>query len=515
MKSKLLIFKNCNAIEKYREWEITHTPILQKNGIESGINTLCFLGVFTKEVAEHFTKNVVAVNTSFIELMYYLKELSFITADYTEIFNTIQTVENLTMFLDELYSAMPNNSCTIANMNRQTGNANNVIIFSKIYDKLYIIDAQNHQMLERYMPSAEGDMEDDAMIVDGDVLPVKNSDNEIYEKLRQISVISISIILSNATNLTSKTSSPTYIIADFPVINKINLLQWEITTKQEKMWKCVDPYKKQNKQDCVVNSMTFFNLIDKKYAKFLSIDTDIRENGFNAEAIRNYLNKIKIPKTIIVYKELDNREDLINLLERDLQSNHGSFFLGYNMRTQFYHMTIVKKEKDGTYKMIDPQDESSMNLSEYLSKYNVTNHMLVYSVGLYDIDDPYLKTKQIKMKTMNKTMKKRKTFSQREQERNERILQAERSRMFSDIKSTFSKKTKKQLVKLKRSEMIDEKRRLVTFGKRRSKLITNKDKRQSDFERNRKVRFTFSPPLIDTVPIDLTHKLLLDNPETK
>ena len=202
MKSKLLVFKNCNAIEKFREWEITHEPVLQKNSIESCINTLCFLGVFTKEVAEHFTKNVVTVNTSFIELMYYLKELSFITADYTEIINTIQTVENLTMFLDELYRAMPNNSCTIANINRSTGNSNIAIIFSKIHDKLYIIDVQNHQMLERFVPPVQGEMiVDDEMIVDGDVLPVKNSDSEIFEKLNKMTAISISIILSRRASI--------------------------------------------------------------------------------------------------------------------------------------------------------------------------------------------------------------------------------------------------------------------------------------------------------------------------
>jgi hypothetical protein len=181
-------------------------------------------------------------------------------------------------------------------------------------------------------------------------------------------------------------------------------------------------------------------------------------------------------------------------------------------------MTIVKKESDNSYKMIDSQNQSYTNLMDYIQKNEVNRYGLLYSVSLYEIDDPYMKMKKIKMKTMNKTQKNKKTASQREEERNDRSLIAERNRMFSDIKNTFTKKTKKQLVKMRRTEMINDKRKLILVGKKTKsnyKFMKNKEKRQLDFEKNRKQNFTFSPPLTGTVPINLSHKVLLDNPEPK
>jgi len=162
---KLLVFPNCNAKEKMNvdrtkieiknenneivKWE----PLSDNTSIGCGINSLTFLGVFTREIGVKLTKNISFRGTSFAEIMYFLNEIGNTPQNLKEYITDVTTIEKLTDFLNILFSEIPGNTCVIAKLNRPNNILGHTIIFSKQkdgdIDKLYTIDPQIGKIWER------------------------------------------------------------------------------------------------------------------------------------------------------------------------------------------------------------------------------------------------------------------------------------------------------------------------------------------------------------------------------
>jgi hypothetical protein len=154
MTDKLLIFSNCQGIARFNAWEETGGTLLGNKSIGCGINSLCFLGVFTKELGEHLVKNILPSGTTFLDILYYLNALSSSKVIYTEHVYNLSTLPDLTNTLNLLHQLMPENSCTIVKLNRPSDMLGHTIVFSKENDILYTLNEERLPLIVTHKHTA-------------------------------------------------------------------------------------------------------------------------------------------------------------------------------------------------------------------------------------------------------------------------------------------------------------------------------------------------------------------------
>jgi hypothetical protein len=152
----LSVLQNCNMDERYKTWK---GPLLKNKNIGCGINALTFLDVFTRDEGEQLVKIINKRGTSFEEMMNMVFNKNK-TTPQTLIEYSIDTLDNVKDFFENLKNMLPNNSCTIAKLMRYPDNGTPVkcnggsltsghsIVFSKNNNKLYYIDPQQEKLKE-------------------------------------------------------------------------------------------------------------------------------------------------------------------------------------------------------------------------------------------------------------------------------------------------------------------------------------------------------------------------------
>jgi len=293
-KPKLLVFPNCNAKEKMNidrtkieiknenneivKWE----PLSDNTSIGSGINSLTFLGVFTREIGLKLTKNISFTATSFAEIIYLLNEIGHKPQKLKEYITDVTTIEKLTDFLNILFSEIPENTCVIAKLNHPANGLGHTVIFSKQKDgdtdKLYIIDPQIGKIWER---SAESG---DEKIFN---LWNKNTENKI---------ISVSLIFVEPSPDTHISPTKTKAIV-FPELKRMTLIQQPMTDEQINSWTVLDPTT-EDKYDCGISVLSFFNFIKKKEAEILAKKYNKEKIGVHSNEIVQLFNTVKPFKSI-------------------------------------------------------------------------------------------------------------------------------------------------------------------------------------------------------------------------
>lgn len=363
MKDNLLVFSNCFGNSRLNEWNNSGGTLLGNKSIGCGINTLCFLGIFTKELGEHLVRNILPNGTTFLEMIYYLNELNGSTTIYTEHVYNITTVNDITNILNLIYQTMPDNSCTIVKLNRSTNMLGHTLVFSKENNILYTIDPQAMKKWKRTDES---------------------SDLNIFTAWNAESYISLSLVFDSETVSKHRSSilNKTYIIANFPKVNNIKILQWEITDNQISGWKCLSSSPGE-KNDCALNSLSFLNVIERRYAKMLSISANKNEKPLSIEKIRNKLNEIKENKTFIIFKNFNNIQDVVLALNNELQNSFGTLLLFYDSNTKIGHVVIIRKIGTYNYNIIDTQSGNIyFNINDFSNAYIFNGVILVYNAGL-------------------------------------------------------------------------------------------------------------------------------------
>lgn len=365
MSDKLLVFSNCFGNSRFSQWNSSGGTLLGKKSIGCGINTLCFLGIFTKELGEHLVRNIVPNGTTFLEMLHYLNELSNINTIYTEHVYNLSTVDDVTTILNLIYKTIPDNSCTIVKLNRAPEFLGHTIVFSKENNVLYTIDPQDMKKWERI---------DDSQ------------DLRIFNAWKGSNFISISLVynsesmaISNSQLLLNNTS---YTIANFPKVNSIKILQWSITDSQISNWKCLSDSPGE-KNDCVLNSLSFLNVIERRYAKALSIQANKNKKQLSIDKIREELSKIKSKNTFIVFKYFNNIQDAILLLNDELLNNHGTLLLIRDSTKDIGHAVIIRKIGKYNYNIIDTQSQTIYpNTNDFITSTTFNEVVLVYNAGL-------------------------------------------------------------------------------------------------------------------------------------
>ena len=150
---RLSYLKNCNSKERMNEWIRSGGTLRNNRTIGCGINSLTFLGVFTRQEGESYVDRICSSGTPFVEMMRYVKKYNNNNIDYQEVIFDISTDQLKVDFLNKLTDILPNNSCTVAKLNRlrdiskrpvpcQNFTKGHSIVFSKENEELFTIDPQ-------------------------------------------------------------------------------------------------------------------------------------------------------------------------------------------------------------------------------------------------------------------------------------------------------------------------------------------------------------------------------------
>ena len=151
---------NCNGQYRMQKWKESGGTLKQNTNLGCGINSLTFLGVFTRKDGEYYVENIGNNGTSFIDMMKHVSIFNKNQITYQEIIFYFDTDDSIPLFLDKITLMLPENSCTVAKLNRdkdrtkrpslcKTFTEGHSIVFSKEKGILYTIDPQQMKILER------------------------------------------------------------------------------------------------------------------------------------------------------------------------------------------------------------------------------------------------------------------------------------------------------------------------------------------------------------------------------
>jgi hypothetical protein len=147
---------NCNPNKRMEEWRRTGGALLGNKNIGCGINSLTFLGVFTRKQGEQLVSIINPRGTTFLDMMNYVARQKNGNTQREVIF-PISTVNEVQEFIYAIKTSLGENSCTVAKMMRYPDNSNNPvlcngvsytsghsIIFGVENDTLHAIDPQQN-----------------------------------------------------------------------------------------------------------------------------------------------------------------------------------------------------------------------------------------------------------------------------------------------------------------------------------------------------------------------------------
>ena len=149
----------CDSKKRKDAWRASGGALLGNKNIGCGINSLVFLGVFTRKEGDDLVRVINPRGTTFSEMMNYVAARSGGNTQREVIF-PITTVAQVQDFISAIKRNLGENSCTVAKMMRYPDNSTPVyckgllylsghsIIFGVENGTLYAIDPQNDTFYE-------------------------------------------------------------------------------------------------------------------------------------------------------------------------------------------------------------------------------------------------------------------------------------------------------------------------------------------------------------------------------
>ena len=150
----LSVLHNCDDETRFNEWQATGGALLNNRNLGCGINSLTYLGIFTREQGERLVNIVNARGTTFDEMMNYVFNRNGGNPQY-RLEGNIRTVDRVQNFIDHLTNILCEGCCTVAKLMRYPDNSQNpplchgealtsghTIVFSKNGGILYATDPQ-------------------------------------------------------------------------------------------------------------------------------------------------------------------------------------------------------------------------------------------------------------------------------------------------------------------------------------------------------------------------------------
>jgi hypothetical protein len=150
----LSVLQNCDDENRFNEWQATGGALLNNRNLGCGINSLTYLGIFTRQQGEGLVNVVNARGTTFDEMMNYVFNRNGGNPQY-RMPASIRTVDHVQHFIDHLTNILCEGCCTVAKLMRYPDNYQNpplchgealtsghTIVFSKNGGILYATDPQ-------------------------------------------------------------------------------------------------------------------------------------------------------------------------------------------------------------------------------------------------------------------------------------------------------------------------------------------------------------------------------------
>jgi len=200
----------------------------------------------------------------------------------------------------------------------------------------------------------------------------------------------------------------------------LNLLKWPITHKMVVEWKKLDVTCSPDKaHDCGINSLSFFNLINKGFALDLSKLTNQRQRGISPKQLFGLITKHQKNKEFKMEKNIiDNNINLNTILEK-IGHNYGTIVLlcdSENCNGNNNHIVIFAVNNDGQPVILDTQQlisiVGSYDVDAYLGKYKIIHFIYdkhsdnTINYSLDSLDPSNLIKKKTKPKTKKQQVKK-------------------------------------------------------------------------------------------------------------
>jgi hypothetical protein len=145
--------QNCNALQRFKDWQKSGSTLLGNKNLGCGINSLTFLNVFSREEGEKLVKILDKRGTTFKEMMDFVMRQRNIPPQML-VAIPIHTLEEVKIFIKNIKYQLGKNACTVAKLSRYSDyyeeipvsykglTSGHSVVFSVVEDKLYMIDPQ-------------------------------------------------------------------------------------------------------------------------------------------------------------------------------------------------------------------------------------------------------------------------------------------------------------------------------------------------------------------------------------
>jgi len=117
----LSILRYCDSNARFQRWAEDGGALLNNRNIGCGINSLTFLGVFTRQQGENLVRVINRRGTTFQEMMNYVFNSNGGNPQFERRID-IRNLQQTQSFIDFLQTTLPNGSCTIVKMLRYDDN---------------------------------------------------------------------------------------------------------------------------------------------------------------------------------------------------------------------------------------------------------------------------------------------------------------------------------------------------------------------------------------------------------
>jgi hypothetical protein len=150
----LSVLQNCDDENRFNAWQASGGALLNNRNLGCGINSLTYLGIFTRQQGETLVKIVNARGTTFDEMMNYVFNRNGGNPQY-RIAASIRSLDHVQIFINELTNILCEGCCTVAKLMRYQDNSQkpplchgkaltsgHTLVFSKNGGILYATDPQ-------------------------------------------------------------------------------------------------------------------------------------------------------------------------------------------------------------------------------------------------------------------------------------------------------------------------------------------------------------------------------------
>jgi hypothetical protein len=424
--SSIALLQNCDCVNRFNRWMETGGTLYKLNENETekeakkywrqigcGINSLVFLGIFTREqgttILPHINKQK---GTTFSEIMEYvfMKNENLLNKYiYSEVIYSINSFENIKKFYNYLYNILPLNTCTIIKLNRDPtdsicsgykGTGHTIIISKDANGIIYTIDPQGETIRQRIS---------------------EKTDTKIFESFQSNCFNTVSMMHVKIDG----TDSPNTIIFDSEQIDiprdlspyiskKIEVVKYKepilyipddglkflyINTTQTEFDKWVSLYTMcPRNTDCAINVLSILNIITRKNAMELAyLKNKYNSIGTTTPEIIFILNSV-FPEYEHIFHKIT-----IDYIINYLPFNTSVIILLKSLGTSENGHAMIISNVDGNLQLLDPQSQSGIY---FMSPDSFDAYLK--SIGL-DINKMFSFTREKKQSSrkMNNTRKRK------------------------------------------------------------------------------------------------------------